>query len=93
MIISGKLSGENHPNYGKHLSEKTKQNISDSLTGKHYHTEESKQKLRDSRLKQIFPTKTTKPITTFLLPKILASSLLVFFIKLKPRSFYRGLVY
>lgn len=61
LKISEKLKGVKHPNYGKHLSNKTKNNISKSLSGKHYHTEESKEKIRKHRLKQVFPLKTTLP--------------------------------
>ena len=31
-----RLSGENHPNYGKHLSEETKKKISESLSGENH---------------------------------------------------------
>ena len=39
------FSGENHPNYGKHLSEETKKKISDSHRGKHL-SDEHKERCR-----------------------------------------------
>ena len=46
--ISKANSGENHPNYGKHHSQETKNKISESLKGK-CHTEESKKKMSNTR--------------------------------------------
>ena len=42
------ISGKNHPMYGKHLSEETKQKISEAHKGQHP-SEESKKKMSESR--------------------------------------------
>ena len=46
--ISAANKGENHPMYGKHLSEETKQKQSDSLKG-HKVSEETKKKIGDAK--------------------------------------------
>lgn len=43
--MKGKYKGENHPMYGKHHLEETKEKISKANKGKH-HSEEAKQKMR-----------------------------------------------
>ncbi len=53
------LPKEKHPQYGKSRSIKTKEKISIGNSGKK-RSEETKQKLRDLRLKQVFPMKDTK---------------------------------
>ena len=50
--ISDRMSGNKHPNWGKHLSEKTRNKISKGNIGKH-HTEEVKKKM--SELKKGVP--------------------------------------
>lgn len=47
-IKKGKFTGENHPMYGKHHSEETKQKISENRKGKQL-SEEHKQKLSDAK--------------------------------------------
>ena len=43
-----RIIGEKKPHEHKPFSEETKRKISEALIGKHYHTEESKQKLREA---------------------------------------------
>lgn len=50
-IHSEMMSGANHPMFGKHLTEETKQRISKKLRGKKA-TEETKRKLSESRKKE-----------------------------------------
>lgn len=46
--ISKGVSGENHPNYGKHLSEETKRKIGEK-SKLHRHSDETKQKISNSK--------------------------------------------
>ena len=49
-VISKSVSGEKHPNYGKHLSEETRKKISEANKGKSRpHTEETKKKMGKNR--------------------------------------------
>jgi hypothetical protein len=58
QLISSKLSGINHPNYGKHLKEETKRKLSEALKGsKNYNfgkrpSEETILKLREAAYKR-----------------------------------------
>lgn len=58
IVIKNKLkeanAGENHPNYGKHLNEKTKEKIKKSNTGKVV-TEKSKDKMSESKKGKLNP--------------------------------------
>jgi len=47
QILSEKLKGENHPNFGQTLSNETKTKISEAHTGK-THDEETKTKISDA---------------------------------------------
>lgn len=46
--LSKSLSGENHPNYGKHLSKDTKRRIAEAQIGK-YVSEETREKIRKAQ--------------------------------------------
>lgn len=48
QALVGKFLGENHPNFGKHISEEQKQKLRDANIGKK-HSEETKQKMSASR--------------------------------------------
>lgn len=57
-LISSKLSGINHPNYGKHLKEETKKKLSEALKGNKNHnfgkrpSEETIAKIREAAYKR-----------------------------------------
>ena len=72
-ILSLKLSGVNHPNYGKHLKEETKRKLSEALKGYKNHnfgkrpSEETIQKLRESAYKRYQNKETKEKISNSLI--------------------------